>query len=101
MKHAVAPIALPSWPALMDEAMACAYTSLRPESFRAVMAMKNVVPVDLGLRIVRWKKADLDRAIDSLPLRGSDPAVDRAGVTPIDLGAEAIRRARETNRRRG
>jgi hypothetical protein len=101
MKSARPIVTLPGWPAMMDDALACAYTSLSTESFRAVMAMKKIAPVDMGLRVVRWKKSDLDRVIDSLPLRGSDPPVDQGGVPVIDLGAEAIARAREMRRRQG
>ncbi|GEM_PF-2561606 len=61
---------LPNWPGLMNTEMASAYVSLSESAFQGLAARRGVQPVDMGpMRGVRWKRGDLDRLIDNLPLR--------------------------------
>lgn len=83
--------ALPNWPALMDVDLARAYCGeLCEASFHALAARNNVAPVDMGMRVTRWRKSDLDRLVDRLPARG-DPK-DTAPV--VDLAEQALERVR-------
>jgi predicted DNA-binding transcriptional regulator AlpA len=98
---------LPAWPAMMDLQLALAYTTLGEDSFRSVMARGGVRPVDLGTSQLRWRKADIDAAIDKLPLRrpksppGATPdTVDAGQVLPfVDPAERAKERARARSRR--
>ena len=64
--------AIPSaWPALLTTELACAYVQLSEASFRFLAKRRGVKPADIaGLAVTRWRKADLDRMIDSLPTAG-------------------------------
>lgn len=91
--------ALPDWPQLMTREMAAAYLSLGETSFSALTAQYKIAPVDLRpLRGVLWRKRDLDRLIDTLPLRGecSPSPVAVPMLSPEDL---AIQNAERRNRR--
>jgi hypothetical protein len=94
------PLALPNWPALMDEAMASAYLDVAPATFRAIAARAKVAPVDLGHRLTRWRRRDLDALVDKLPAR-SNPAEPQAAnqPDPADAADEALRRAERRARR--
>lgn len=91
-----ASLEMPSWPALMPIETACAYLGLSPQSFRTVTKVKGVRPVDLGISVTRWRKADLDTLVDRLAVRGSE--LTPAALTlpdPADLALErASRRAK-------
>lgn len=76
------------WPALMTDEHAAAYLDMSEASFRIIAARHKVKPVETGLRMTRWRRTDLDRLIDSLPLRGE---VDRP---PGDRAAEVADPAR-------
>lgn len=83
---------LPAWPALMATDLACAYLSLGEASFRFLARTQKVDPVECaGLALVRWRKTDLDRLIDSLPARGAEMAPDSA--PPVDPAQTALERA--------
>ena len=75
---------------------ACAYLSLSPKSFRWVAARQGVRPVDLGMAVTRWRKADLDALLDNLAARGAELAPEAlSALDPADLALErAARRAR-------
>lgn len=98
---------LPAWPAMMDLELAVAYTTLGEDSFRAVMSRNGVRPVDLGTSHLRWRKSDIDRAIDKLPLRApksptdaTHDAAEASTLAPfIDPAQEALERARRRIRR--
>jgi len=89
--------AMPDWPTLMGIEMACAYLGGMSEAtFKAIAA--KTPPVDFsGIRLRRWRRADLDLLVAELP------AVDREGrgarqsraesPPPIDLAAVALERA--------
>lgn len=94
---------LPDWPALMSIDVACDYLDLSATSFRFMARMAGVRPVDChGLALARWRRADLDRMIDSLCPRGgpSPPATeaeaqdDSPPDDPAMLAARALERVR-------
>lgn len=99
--------ALPAWPALMDLPLALAYTSLKEDAFKALMHRNGVRPVDLGTSQLRWRKADLDAAIDRLPLKPAKSPPDEAPESAtaaqvlhlIDPAQAALERARRAVRR--
>lgn len=87
---------LPAWPALLTTDLACAFTSLGEASFRLLMGRFKIAPVDCaGLAVVRWRRADIEALIDSLPARGVEmPAGDApANAMPEDPGEAALRKA--------
>lgn len=86
--------ALPNWPAMMATEMAAAYVSMSESGFQALAAAHGVRPVDLGrLRGVRWKKGDVDRLVDSLPVRDGVLRDRAAHAAPRALDAELARQA--------
>lgn len=87
------PPPLPAWPALMATDVACAYLSMGEASFRFLVRARQIAPVECaGLALVRWRKSDLDRLIDSLPARGAEIPPDSA--PPVDLAQAALERAK-------
>lgn len=96
--------ALPDWPALMSIEVACDYLDLRATSFRYMTRMAGTQPVDChGLALARWRRADLDRMIDSLPARGGDSTVeareagntaDHASLPVVDAADLALARVK-------
>jgi hypothetical protein len=87
---------LPAWPALLTTPLACDYTSLSEVSFRFLMAQHGVEPRECGgLAVTRWRRADLDRVIDSLPARGRQMRAEGESETmpPEDPAEAALRRA--------
>lgn len=83
---------LPNWPALMDEETAAAYLGVGVTSFRAIAAGAGARPVDLGLRLLRWRKSDLDRVVEALPLRGETLPPCHPPEAAIDLALAAVAR---------
>lgn len=82
-------VALPDWPALMSIEIACDYLDLSATSFRFLTRMAGVRPVDChGLALARWRRADLDRMVDSLPPRGG-PSAAPDSATPHNDAPEA------------
>jgi len=73
----------------MDSDMAAAYCSVCPVTFQALAGRYGVAPVDMGARVTRWRKRDLDTLVDRLPARG-DPK-DTAPV--VDLAQAALEKA--------
>lgn len=88
-----------AWPALLTTELACAYTCLGEMSFRLLARKGDVQPVECGgLAVTRWRRADLDRLIDSLPARGAEMRPQEASggasaAAVADPAAEALRRA--------
>lgn len=88
---------LPAWPALLTTDLACAYLSLGEVSLKYLAKRAGVTPVDCaGLALVRWRRGDLDRLIDSLGARGSEILPDAA--PPVDLAQAALARAQRRAR---
>lgn len=81
---------LPNWPALMDEETAAAYLGVGAVSFRAIAGKAGARPVELGLRLLRWRKADLDRLVEGLPLKGEMAGSCLGAETAIDLALDAV-----------
>lgn len=91
---------LPDWPVLMGVDLACAYTQLGEDSFRFLARKRGVKPVDCeGLGVTRWRRADLDRLVDSLPHRGAEMAATAPSANDADDDS-AAQRALEKARRR-
>lgn len=89
---------LPHWPALMDEDRAAEYCGeISVPTFKAMTARYKLQPVDMGARLLRWRKADLDRMIDSLPARGA-PSPPEAANAPESFD-DAVRKAEKRARR--
>ena len=88
------PVVMPAWPALLTTELACAYTTLSEASFRAVAKLKGLEPRDVaGLAVTRWRRADLDALIDSLPARGAQmPADAPPAADPVDLALQRVKR---------
>lgn len=97
--HARARRDLPFWPALLDEELGAAYLSVGRSTFQGVVARAKINPVDMGAEVVRWRRVDLDRLIDSLPPRGAmvepqQPVNDPHPASAFDDAlAKASRRA--------
>lgn len=87
--------ALPNWPSLMDLELARHYCGgLGEKAFRALAAAHSVHEVDLRpLRSLLFRRADLDRMIDSLPTKGK-PDEDTTLATH-DPAAAALNRVRQ------
>ena len=94
--------ALPDWPQLMTREVAAAYLSVGETQFAALTAQYRIAPVDLRpLRGVLWRRKDLDRLIDTLPLRGECSAspASLTVISPEDLAIQnADRRTRRASR---
>lgn len=88
------------WPALMDLRTAGEYLALRPSTVVRFLERQAVPAVDLGVRLRRWRKRDLDVLIARLPPYGAgDHAPSQEEGGGMDQAIEAVeRRAR---RRRG
>lgn len=56
------------WPALMDLTTAGDYLALAPSSLLGLLRREHVSPVDLGLKLRRWRRKDLDDLVERLPL---------------------------------
>lgn len=102
--------AIAAWPALMTTEIACAYVQLSEQSFRWLAHNRGVKPADCaGLAVTRWRRADIDRMIDSLPERGAEmaaqePAQDTDATTLApanDPAAAALARAQRRARKSG
>lgn len=100
----------PAWPALLTTDLACAYTQLSEQSFRWLANQRGLKPADCaGLAVTRWRRADIDRMIDSLPERGGEmepqePGEGRSATLPppaSDPAADALARAAERVRKSG
>lgn len=80
---------MPDWPALMDAPTAAAYCCVSESTVRAVLLRRGIKPVDMGCKSVRYRRADLDRMIDSLPTVEAGSPIP---VEPVrDLAEEALR----------
>ena len=90
---------------LMGLDYALAYTQLSESSFRFLARRRDVAPVECeGLTITRWRRADLDRLIDSLPRRGAPIGTDAPDLSAAesdgqDAGEMALARARRRSRK--
>jgi hypothetical protein len=82
------------WPALMDLATAGDYLALAPGSLINLLRRENVSPVEIGGRLRRWRRRDLDALIERLPLQWA-----RAPDAPTEEQTDAENALRAVERR--
>ena len=78
---------LPDWPALMSAEMASRYLSIDENSLAIVTAAAGVHPVDLGLDLQRWRRRDLDRLVNGLPVKLQEPPRIKPTTGALDEAA--------------
>ena len=88
------PVALPNWPALMDEDMSSSYLQMERRTFRALATSHHLAPVDVGARLLRWRRTDLDRLVEALPAKGETLQAGSPGPTIEETIARVSRRRR-------
>ena len=55
-----------SWPQLLSRQQLSAYLTLSPD---AISRICPVAPLELGVRVLRWRRADIDAWLEGLPVR--------------------------------
>lgn len=80
------------WPALMDLRTASDYLNLGRGSLLGLLSREQVHPVDVGAKLRRWRKRDLDNLIERLPAYGSGRTAADPGVPGLDLALAAVER---------
>lgn len=96
---------MPNWPALMTTDLAARYLSVDEHSLRMVALSHGVGPVDLKVDLERWRRADLDRLVRSLPMRSPspprrDPPTTCISDADLDRIAARVQGARPSAERR-
>jgi len=86
---------LPGWPELMDLSMASAYLSLSERSLRTIAAREAIKPVDLGLRLLRYRKSDLDRLVRDLAAGAGPSKLDESKAEADRIAELALARVAE------
>jgi predicted DNA-binding transcriptional regulator AlpA len=88
----------PYWPLLLTMEDAAAFLRLSEDTFRRICP---VAPVDLGARLLRWRRPDLETWVEGMPARlkaAADEAQDAAPPPVADPAEErrlaSIERAR-------
>ncbi len=73
----------------------CAYLAISPDTFRRIC---SVAPVELGVRLLRWRRLDIDAWAEGLPPKmGAPREQDMADtIIPSDLASEERRSAAVT-----
>lgn len=98
---------IPAWPALMCRETFRAYLDDLGDA--TLKAICPVAPVDLGNSVIRYRRSDVDRWIESLPLRqlrrASDDGQDAPAAQPEpaaanDRASAAVARAAARAQRR-
>ena len=92
-------LGMPAWPLLMSTDLGARYLTLSTGSFRGLLRRAGIRPVDLGLGVVRWRRADLETLVSSLPARSSDSL--RGAEPSFDLALEAAAQRRSRPRKAG
>lgn len=64
------------WPSLMDIRLACDYLQVKETTFRSLIAERHFAPVRIRRSLIRYRRSDLDRFIESLEEGG--------GISPND-----------------
>lgn len=75
----------------MDLGTAGAYLTLAPGSLISLLRRENIAPVDVGARLKRWRRQDLDALIERLP-RSGPPSSERRTLDPEDEPDTALAR---------
>jgi len=92
-----------AWPALLTREQVCAYVGMSADSFANACP---VAPVILGVRLLRWRRSDIDAWVEGLPnrlMRGaSDLSVEIGGAAPqpFKLAGEERRHSAVENAQR-
>jgi hypothetical protein len=89
------------WPALMDLTTAGDYLALAPGSLLGLLRREHVSPVDLGLKVRRWRRRDLDDLVERLPMTWvQDARGNRESRQQTEAALAAVeQRARMAQRR--
>jgi hypothetical protein len=90
------------WPALMDERTAAEYLGLSIGSLRLLLRRLRIEPLPLGLRVKRWRRADIDEVIARLPFTRRSLFADScaSSETGVDCALLAVERRVQVRRRR-
>ena len=89
------------WPALMDLTTAGDYLALAPGSLLSLLRREHVSPVDLGLKLRRWRRRDLDDLVERLPMTWVQEARrDPDERTRLDAALAAVEQRTRTARQR-
>lgn len=91
------------WPALMNLETASQYLSLAPGSLVAFLRRNGIQSIDVGARLRRWRREDLDELIARTPGVGSRPPASVSARVGEEALAAVERRSfthRKTRRRR-
>lgn len=75
------------WPALLTQEAACAYLSIAPDRFRALVNLWNIDPVLLAPDTIRWRLSDLEKLTRRLP---STKAPSVPGDSVLRLDAKTV-----------
>lgn len=67
-----------AWPSLLDDDLVAEYCSMSKDSFLVLAHHYKLRPVELPLRLLRWRTADVQAMLDRLPLRGQPDAPSAA-----------------------
>lgn len=91
----------PVWPELMDARMAAAYMGVGVRSLRLLLRRFGVAPLELGVRLRRWRRSDLDALIAALPLSGQTLFGDSCASpgSGVDCALHAVERRMGATRR--
>lgn len=97
-----------AWPALLTREQVCAYVGMSADSMSRVCP---VPPVALGVKLLRWRRKDIDAWVEGLPsrlLRGGRATtdIDETAPQPFKLAGEdrrrtAVERANQRALKRG
>ena len=86
------------WPALMDRATAAAYLKMSPRSAERLLLRNDVRPLPLGLRLRRWRKADIDLLLACGGRAPPDPSVPEFSQEVVGALEAVARRCRKEPR---
>jgi predicted DNA-binding transcriptional regulator AlpA len=79
---------MPAWPALMNAETGALYLGLSEAGFRALVRREQIRPVDMGMRLVRWRRGDLDALVTALPAYGLNQREGGAAADDFDAALE-------------
>jgi hypothetical protein len=78
----------------MDTPMAASYLCVSATSFRKWAGRRGLKPVDLGMAVTRWRRSDLDGALEDNLARDNEPSAEVASAQAAALAAAKQRKAR-------
>ena len=80
------------WPALMDLRTASDYLNLARGSLLGLLSREQVHPVDVGAKLRRWRRRDLDNLIERLPAYGAGRPAAPPAAPGTDVALAAVER---------